>query len=135
MFCTLYLLLFNSRGDGLFWHEIEHIKQITSYHLSISMYGCEPGRLVKRRERDWTLSKCSATEQWWLSNGCIELQMKFLKELEKEELCGRVWGRGDVKWWGTHWDTLRDILEECGKEKVQIRRCLPNIWGYGMWVI
>ena len=59
------------------------------------MYGAcmyvKPGQLEKRREKDWKLSKCGVTEEWWISNGWIELQMKeFLEESEKEEPCGRV---------------------------------------------
>ena len=36
----------------------------------------KPGQLEKWRERDWKLSKCGATEEWWISIGWIELQMK-----------------------------------------------------------
>ena len=56
--------------------------------------GVKPGQFEKRREKDWKLSKCGAIEERWILNGWIELQMKkFLEESEKEEPCGRVWGR------------------------------------------
>ena len=52
-------------------------------------------------------------EEWWIPNGWIELQMKkFLEESEKEEPCGRVWRREEVRWWGTH--THRDTGDGLG---------------------
>ena len=58
--------------------------------------GVKPGQLEKRRGKDWKFSKCNATEEWWISNGWIELQLKkFLEESEEEEPCGRDWRRED----------------------------------------
>ena len=68
-------------------------------------------------------------------NGWIELQMKkFLEESEKEELCGRVWGREEVRWWGTRGIASGYLggggVKEKGKAQIKIFR--PNNSGYGM---
>ena len=51
-------------------------------------------------------------------NEWIELQMKkYVKESEKEELCGRVWEREEVRWWGTHWDMGDSLGISWGERK------------------
>ena len=63
-----------------------------------------------------------------------------MEESEKEESCGRVWWREEVRWWwGTHWETEGclgdDILEE-GKSRGRGRSRLKyfgQIIGYMGW--
>ena len=109
------------------------------------------GHLEKRREKDWKLSKCRATEEWWISNGWIELQMKkFLEDSEIEEPCGRVWGREEVRDDGAHTHTLRNggllrlrgwFLEgEVGKKRGRLRlnyfdQIIGDIWCEIFWEV
>ena len=55
----------------------------------------KPGRLEKRRERDWRLSKCGTTDYKWMDR------------IINEEVLGRIGERRTLwkslkKRWGTH---------------------------------